>query len=341
MDWNAVTLLRNKKKELGKFIQAKIRENYPNRTTEYKKCVRDVQYIVQALSTCIQSNDTLAIDHLVKVFYLGDTLQLKTIHVELEMYDILKVRILEMFDNTNISEQSKTIVVNGLELLKQGLKDGPGEINSDWDNRRNFKVFDSSVVIPTAVQERIETILHHAPMQTSGRARFSIMKLLPSDLHIKEFLATHFFCNPSIDRHELAVVTAPIVYLTLAHTEDGEEHFPDDPDLGSWDTKNFHIGMHGGAVLNYILTQGFDFSFIGCTADPGEEITQQWSDIIWERFGYKTNQSYSWPLVSLCIGKGSPIFDKDAVYTTAAGDCLKYSYTSGKQWQRKGNIIYY
>jgi len=29
------------------------------------------------------------------------------------------------------------------------------------------------------------------------------------------------------------------------------------------------------------------------------------------------------------------------VYTTAAGDCLKYSYTYSKQWQRKGNIIYY
>ena len=342
MDWNAVKLLRKHKKRLSKTLQSYVSKNYPKRTTETKKCARDISFIVQALSTCIQSNNTLAIDHIVKIFYLGDKLQLQSIDVELAVYDKLEEDILEIFNNNDISEESKNIVSSCIEILKLGLENGPNVVNSQWANRRNYKVYDTSEVIPVYMQEHIETILQDAPMQTSGKSRFSICKLLPSDLKIKEFLATNYFFNRDLNRHEMAIITAPIIYLAMAHTEDNSSHFEGEFDEGSWPTKHFHIGMHGGAALDYVLSQGYDFSFIGCTDDPSDEITQQWSKIILERFNYKTNAFAPWPLVAFCIGKGIEKFDHELkYYKTLDGKMLPYHYTGEKSIQKKSNILYY
>lgn len=338
MSWDAVTLLRTQSKKIYKTIQSIVIEQYPNRTKEFKKCSRDIKFIIQAISTCIQSNDTIAIDHIVKIFYLGDALQLSSIEVELEIYTLLEQQILQIFDANNVDDQSKKIVSNCIEILKIGLQEGPTVINSKWADRRNFKVYDSSVVVPIAMQEHIETILQNAPMQTSGKSRFSILKLLPNDLEIKEFLATHYFMNSSLDRHEIAIVTAPIIYLCIAHTDDNLSQLNEETVL----TKQFHIGIHGGATLDYVLSQGYDFSFIGCTDDPTDKITKKWTKMILERFNYVPNQYCAWPFIAFCIGKGVEKFDHQVQhYTTLAGDVLAYHYTGEKLLQRKPNIIYY
>ena len=66
MDWNAVTLLRTNINTLSLSIARNVKKTYPTRTTEFKKCTRDLAYILQATSTSIQANNTLAIDHIIK-----------------------------------------------------------------------------------------------------------------------------------------------------------------------------------------------------------------------------------------------------------------------------------
>lgn len=343
MDWNAVSLLRKNSKGLSKTLSAYVRENHSSRTIEYKKCNRDLQFLIQAISSSIQANNTAPIDHLIRVFYRGDVLQLKTIDVELEVYDILEKNIIELFDNNNIQEESKNIVSNCIDIMKTGLQDGPTHLNSNWAERRNYKTYDPDAVIPYSMQEHIETSLQNTPMQTSDMAKFSILKLLPSDLEIKEFITKNYFWNNNTGFYELAVVTAPIVYLFVPDTDDGAEHFHDDHDCGSWPTKQFHMGIHGGGVCDYVLSQGYNFSFIGCTTDPENiEIENTWRSLILNRFNYKTNFHYPWPFIALCIGKGiDNTGTQNGKYVTQSGDVLPYLSLQPKVAQRKHNIIFY
>jgi hypothetical protein len=341
MDWNAVGLLRKNSKGLAKTLGDYVRENHPARTYEFKKCNRDLQFLIQAISSSIQANNTAPIDHLIRVFYRGDRLQLKTIDVELEVYDMLEKNILKLFDENDIPQESKNMVSVCIDIMKTGLENGPIHINSDWAERRNYKKYDPDIVIPYNMQEHIETSLQNAPMQTSGYSKFSIIKLLPSDVEIKEFITKNYFWNDNTGFYEVAVITAPIVYLFMPDADDGLEQF--DMDGWAWFTKYFHMGIHGGAVLDYVITQGYNFSFIGCTTEPGDSTTdKQWRKLLSKRFNYKTNDDYPWPIMALCIGKGidNTGSAKDK-YVTQSGDVLPYIAMSPKWAQRKHNIIFY
>jgi hypothetical protein len=121
MDWNAVGLLRKNSKGLAKTLGDYVRENHPARTYEFKKCNRDLQFLIQAISSSIQANNTAPIDHLIRVFYRGDRLQLKTIDVELEVYDMLEKNILKLFDENDIPQESKNMVSVCIDIMKTVL----------------------------------------------------------------------------------------------------------------------------------------------------------------------------------------------------------------------------
>ena len=122
---------------------------------------------------------------------------------------------------------------------------------------------------------------------------------------------------------------------------DGAELF--DMDGWAWFTKHFHMGIHGGAVLDYVISQGYNFSFIGCTTEPGNStIDEKWKKLLLNRFNYKTNPEHPWPIMALCIGKGINNTNSPAdKYVTQSGDVLPYIAMSPKWGQRKHNIIFY
>lgn len=339
MDWHAVTILRKNIKQLSKSTKNSVQEKFPDRTTEFKKCIRDMSYILQAISTCIQSNDTTAIDHVIKMFYLGGTLRLKYIHAELYAYDILKDKIYDLFDTNNISNESKDIVCNCIELLKYHIENGYDEPVTQWDNRRNYKVYDNNFVIPTSFQSKAETILQNCPLQNCGHNRFSILKLLPSDLEIKEFLFKNFFLNDNTNFHEAAIVTCPIIYLAMPRPEDTALML--DKTSYQWESKLTAIGIHGGALLNETLNAGYDFSYIGCTTEKLKKgVTSQWIKICKNRWNFSTSSDNSWPVVAMCIGKGIRDSESEKKYTCLNGETFSYISTANKIDLIKENIIY-
>ena len=93
----------------------------------------------------------------------------------------------------------------------------------------------------------------------------------------------------------------------------------------------FTVGIHGGAVLDYVISQGYNFSFIGCTTEPGNStIDEKWKKLLLNRFNYKTNPEHPWPIMALCIGKGINNTNSPAdKYVTESGDVFTlYCYVS-------------
>lgn len=339
MDWDAVTLIRTNIDKISKLITDEVRKTYPNRTNDFKKCTRDLSYILQAISTSIQANNTLAIDHIIKMFYLNGILRLSSIYAEIYAYDLLQTQIIALFEENNITEPSTSIVKNCIELLKNALENGHPEYNTEWLSRRNYKVFDSTVDVPVDFQYRIETILENVPRQSSGHNNFDIVKLQNNDLEIREFLVKHYFRNNTYNRFEAAVLTSPLTYLCFANStaDTHQSEF-------SLMSKEQSIAIHGGAILHECLSKGYDFSFIGCTEVPSKKIEKQWIKMAQKRWNYTPSTSWPWPIYAFCIGKGidyDPDAPPDKEYTFQDGTTglyhLTYHPTSDV---RKGNILY-
>ena len=339
MDWNAVTLLRTNINTLSQLIANDVQKTYPTRTTKFKKCTRDLAYILQAISTSIQANNTLAIDHIIKMFYLNGILRLNSTYAEIYAYDLMQKEIITLFEENNITEQSTSIVKHCIELLKYALENGYTEYNSDWLSRRNCKVFDTTVDVPVDFQYRIETILENVPRQSSGHNNFDIVKLQNSDLEIREFLVKHYFRNNGLNRFEAAILTSPLTYLCFANSA-ADTHQSE----YSLMSKEKSIAIHGGAILNECLSKGYDFSFIGCTEDPSSKISTKWIKIAQARWNYTPSKECPWPLTAFCIGKGidyDPNVPREKEYMFQDGTTGLYDLTYKPTSEvRKGNILY-
>ena len=321
MDWNAVTLLRTNINTLSQLIAKNVKKTYPKRTKEFKKCTRDVAYILQAISTSIQANNTLAIDHIIKMFYLNGILRLNSTYAEIYAYDLMQKEIITLFEKHNITEHSVSIVKQCIELLKYALENGYTEYNSDWLSRRNCKVFDTTVDVPVDFQYRIETILENVPRQSSGHNNFDIVKLQNSDLEIREFLVKHYFRNNGLNRFEAAILTSPLTYLCFANSA-ADTHQSE----YSLMSKEQSIAIHGGAE------------------EPSSKISKRWIKMTQARWNYNPSTHWPWPIYAFCIGRGID-YDPDAPsekeYTFQDGTTGLYHLTYGPTSEvRKGNILY-
>tara|TARA_Y100000389_G_scaffold170798_2_gene178041 strand:+ start:4701 stop:5723 length:1023 start_codon:yes stop_codon:yes gene_type:complete len=339
MDWNAVTLLRTNINTLSLSIARNVKKTYPTRTTEFKKCTRDLAYILQATSTSIQANNTLAIDHIIKMFYLNGILRLHSTYAEIYAYDLMQKEIITLFEKHNITEHSVSIVKQCIELLKYALENGYAEYNSEWLSRRNYKVFDPTVPVPVDFQYRIETILENVPRQNCGHNNFDILKLQNSDLEIREFLVKHYFRNNKFNRFEAAILTSPLTYLCFSNLA-ADTYQPE----YSLMSKEQSIAIHGGAILNECLSSGYDFSFIGCTEEPSSKISKRWIKMTQVRWNYNPSTEWPWPIYAFCIGRGidyDPGAPREKEYTFQDGTTGLYELIRRPTSDvRKGNILY-
>lgn len=94
---NESELLYANKDQFAEEISNWVQEHYPNRTTYYDKCSRDVRYVIQALVYCLDDGNFSAMEHMSTMFYTKGILQLKTTEVEFKAYDMLLEKIKDLF----------------------------------------------------------------------------------------------------------------------------------------------------------------------------------------------------------------------------------------------------
>ena len=90
---NAASIVETNKDILAKSVTQWVIDNYPERTTEYDKCTRDVRYIITAMVFCLKEGDTTAIDNISRTFFNRGVLQLKSLRVEFEAYTFLVMKL--------------------------------------------------------------------------------------------------------------------------------------------------------------------------------------------------------------------------------------------------------
>jgi hypothetical protein len=312
MDWNAVVIIRTNAKSIAESVTNEIKNEFPYRTSEFYKCTRDLEFILQALSTCIQLDNTQAVDDVIRMFYKGGKLRLKSIDVELIAYDKLKLKLFELLSKNEIKDSTKEIISNCIILLKTSLNSGYIGVEQSWEYRKNYKIFTSDPV-PKYLENVIDNILIHCPMQDSKTTEFVILKTTYDDIKLRENLTKHIFKNDASGFHEIAPITAPLVYYCCNKTN---------PESNSF----LNIGLHGGAALAEIRNNGFDFSFIGCTSDNVSNKTEK--ELI-KRIQSRFNLDFDicLPCVAFCIGKANREVNTINVYKCKDGTELRYRTT--------------
>jgi hypothetical protein len=216
-----------------------------------------------------------------------------------------------------------------------------------WKKRRNYRIFDNSVEPDDILVETLDTCLNSTPIQNGAPILLLKLRNTVEDRMIKDFLTEKYFTN-KFGRHMVAVASAPLVYIAICNPY-YEDHPDDDENVAT--RAGAQATLHGGALMAATLEEGWDFSFIGCSAlvdeagfDP--KIEGEWRDMVRERFKIELH-SYPWPMVSFCIGRGindAPAdvneLDSWKDYELTNGNIVRYQpLESRSEISKKPNII--
>ena len=104
---NAANIIQTNKDELAKNVTRWVTANYPERTTEYDKCTRDVAYIITAVAHCLTDGNYNALENLSRMFFTRGKLQLRSLTVEFEAYHFLADEIEKLLDNKAAANHAK------------------------------------------------------------------------------------------------------------------------------------------------------------------------------------------------------------------------------------------
>lgn len=108
-----------------------VKKTYPHRTTEFDKCSRDLSYIVRALANCLRNNDTVAIDHVSRIFFSNGVPQLKSTTVELEAYDVLLSELKNVL--LDVEKDAFDFCDSVINRLKENLTNGFVDSLKTWN----------------------------------------------------------------------------------------------------------------------------------------------------------------------------------------------------------------
>ena len=125
----AANLVRDNKEKLSELTSQRVKDLFPNRTTEYNKCSRDIGYILNSVAYCLEDNTLAPIEHIASMFFKWGKLQVSSLHVEFDSYDFLLRELKQIFISAEPGayEFASTI----FETLKKNLANG---IVKDKDN---------------------------------------------------------------------------------------------------------------------------------------------------------------------------------------------------------------
>lgn len=288
--------LRDHKKDIIENLVSYVKTAHVERTVDHYKCTRDLEYIYSAITDDLVNNTNDNIRRISSKFWHKGIRQLRSYHVEFEVYDLLEQHLIKILDLPY-----HTYLHQLIEKLKQVIEHGPDLFYTEQkiQDRRNVVKFNTDIAVPLELENIIDNCIENTPVQNHTNFRF--LKATKNDQEIKDFLVKHFFYNDMFNRHMIAISTAPLVYIPIyAETLTNTSGEPADND-------HLQVGIHGGAIMQETLNFGYDFAFIGCGPDNTpipQEVIETWKSIVYERWNVTVNPCFTNPMLCFCIGKG-------------------------------------
>jgi hypothetical protein len=265
MTWEATTLLRKSNIKIASAITKEIIKNYPMRTENFEKCTRDLRYIITAIEKCIEKDSTYYIDHIIKNFYRGNKLQLQSINVELEAYDLLNDRINKLFLKHKISTEYTTIVNSCITMLKSGLQNGYTDWtypDNTWIEILENKKQTASWSDKTVDKEIIDSILyeiHQHCNSKQNRVPFEILVMDWSHPQYRQMLFLH--AQDQNNDHYNTQVLAPYLFVFFLKDRPGMSH------QERIMTGSLEIGLTAQMAALSAVSKGLSVGFCKCFDD--------------------------------------------------------------------------
>lgn len=330
---NAANLLTIHRDDLSKKVAKFVEDKFPYRTKEFDKCTRDVSYIIQALESCLNENNTQHIDVISRLFFKGGELQLKSTDVEFDAYNYLLTLIKDIFTE-NLEESAFVKCQELIEKLKFNLTNGFEDFSkngfftktSDRDTsiKRMFYNWDHEMEIIRNMQkcqrnwdyskqihpEVIDFLLWHAENAPSKQHEGYYDVYWTADRKVIEECSkytwgtTHSRTPPSTWRNTQANANLYILFVAkepntqLNCHADGTLKSNKDP--ARWENAYISIGIAMGLVMRAAQSLGYA---TGCNKSHGDIN----GDMFWEKkLGILDDVLAGHKKITYGIGIGSP-----------------------------------
>ena len=296
----AANTVRENKESIAAIVSNWVEGNHPNRTTEYDKCKRDVGYIIQSLSYCLDEGNSLAIDHVARMFFKGGMLQLKSTDVELEAYDILLIEVEKVLTDAEIGSfdfckliinRLKKHLVNGYSSMSRYSGFDLKDVSKDFRLKHIFYNFDQEMATVLNMQkcqrnwdyskkipeEIMNYLLWHAENAPSKQHEAYYDVYWTADRNVIEecskytWGSTHTRNPPSTWRNSQANANMYILFVAkqpesqLNCNADGT--LKDNSHHARWENSYVSIGIAMGLVMRAANAIGFA---TGCNKSHGD-----------------------------------------------------------------------
>jgi len=114
-------ILKNKDKIIENAVNW-MKENHPNRTSNYNKCKRDLNFVLDAYISDLENNTDYNVRFIGESFWKGEIRQLKSFKVELAVYDFIIDYIIKNLSTDKIFNHN---LINLKNLLCNIIEFGP------------------------------------------------------------------------------------------------------------------------------------------------------------------------------------------------------------------------
>ncbi len=304
----AANLLKEHKDILSRDVSKWVQDNHPTRTKDFDKCTRDVSYILQALISCLEENNTQHIDYISRMFFKGGELQLISTDVEFKAYDFLLTEIEKLL--INVDDNSFVFCQGLISRLKLQLSLGLNNTQNDGfayrgidrqtKIKRMFYNWDQEMEIIRNMQkcqrnwdyskeihpEVIDYLLWHAENSPSKQHEgyydvyWSADRTVIEECSKYTWGTTHSRNPPSTWRNTQANANLYILFVAkepetqLNCHADGSPKSNKDP--ARWENAYVSIGIAMGLVMRAANALGYS---TGCNKSHGDMN----GDLFWER----------------------------------------------------------
>lgn len=284
------------KEKILKQLTSWVKDTHPERTTEFDKCYRDLNYILDAILNDINFNSAIQTQNIANKFWSRGESVLQSYFVELEVYQKLKDIIVSLYDDRQTQNQIDDLFF----ILSMTIKNGPSYIDGSWENICNNRImtFAWSSEIPTKNKiDEILTELHQFVPSKQRRVRYYI-DVIPNyanhDLKLKIYGGTQANVNIPSTRYNPQTLAPWLLMFSVNYNANTESR-----DLAYYEKESWlDIGLALQQVMLSAAAKGLNVGLCGCINNYNE-IKQLIGrePVIYAGIGYRdTSDTYFCPL---------------------------------------------
>jgi len=295
----------NKNRIITELLE-EIKFKFPRRTDEPDKCRRDLGYIYDAVVTDYFEDSDHSITIIANKFWHMGIRQISTTDVEFEIYNLLKIKLINLRANEDRID-------NLINKLKNIIEHGPSETQTDSLNsaassaRRTQRNWNYDISVNS---KDVISLANIATTMPAKQAREYFSLIVSSDRELNNQIRKYANDHTS-DFHPLwqnNQVSAPVLFIWI-ETESARKELEGESAIrngNDFEDKVYTIGISSGAVALSANYMGYKTGFCRCFNGPLiQEILEKRLDFEFHR-------------IHLMLGIGHP--DTDLLYNQCIDD---------------------